>query len=161
MPIFCTYVNRAYEEKLVPITRRNGASNGPDKMSWRSNWLWRVPRMGCSGYLPSFLMLIIPGRLFLLCSVEELCEPICPKKSKCKDPLFTDPSKADWWQPNSYEGNKEAVLFCVDIVQWYPSFQEKVNAFKPPPEQMYGKHTAVKQHLAFLAGCPGVGRCSS
>ncbi len=45
--------------------------------------------MGCSGYLSSFLILIIPGHLFLRCSVEELCEPICPKKSRGKDPLFT------------------------------------------------------------------------
>jgi hypothetical protein len=37
-----------------------------------------VPRMGCSGYLPSFLMLISPGRLVLLYGMEELCKPIYP-----------------------------------------------------------------------------------
>jgi hypothetical protein len=31
MPIFCADVNRAGEENLVPITRQNGASIGPDK----------------------------------------------------------------------------------------------------------------------------------
>ena len=31
MPIFCADVNRAGEENLVPITRHNGASIGPDK----------------------------------------------------------------------------------------------------------------------------------
>ncbi len=30
MPIFCSDVNRAYEEKLVPITRHNGTSIVPD-----------------------------------------------------------------------------------------------------------------------------------
>ena len=30
MPIFCSDVNRASEEKLVPITRHNGASIVPD-----------------------------------------------------------------------------------------------------------------------------------
>ncbi len=30
MPIFCSGVNRASQEKLVPITRHNGASIGPD-----------------------------------------------------------------------------------------------------------------------------------
>ncbi len=31
MPIFCFDVNFAYDEKLVPITRRNSASRGPNK----------------------------------------------------------------------------------------------------------------------------------
>lgn len=31
MPIFCSGVNRAGYEKLVPITRHNGASSGPDE----------------------------------------------------------------------------------------------------------------------------------
>jgi hypothetical protein len=30
MPIFCSGVNRASDEKLVPITRQNGASIVPD-----------------------------------------------------------------------------------------------------------------------------------
>jgi hypothetical protein len=30
MPIFCCNVNFAFREKLVPITRHNGASIGPD-----------------------------------------------------------------------------------------------------------------------------------
>ena len=31
MPIFCSDVNRTCEGKLVPITRHNGASSGPDE----------------------------------------------------------------------------------------------------------------------------------
>ena len=31
MPIFCTNVNQVYQEKLVPITRHNGASSVPDE----------------------------------------------------------------------------------------------------------------------------------
>jgi hypothetical protein len=33
MPIFCFDVNCADDEKLVPITRQNGASIGPDTLA--------------------------------------------------------------------------------------------------------------------------------
>ena len=32
MPIFCSNVNQAYQEKLVPITHHNGASIVPDNL---------------------------------------------------------------------------------------------------------------------------------
>ena len=79
MPIFCADVNRAGEENLVPITRQNGASIGPDKhvnaleraaVGPENGELWVLPQsifknkqsmpLACYYYLISFSRYRLP-----------------------------------------------------------------------------------------------------